>query len=676
MTVGKLFALNRLKLSKIFCINSRVINVSGSVDCVCFDKTGTLTEDTMDLWGVVPIAHAQIQPAVHNIRALPSCGALLRCLATCHSLTVLEGRIAGDPLDVKMFESTGWVLEDNHRLITVRPPANAQQQIAIVKQFQFASALQRMCVIVRSPQQPNFEVFCKGSPEKILSLCRPQSVPMEIHAKLREHTAQGYRVIGLATKQVGMDWGGVAHQPRDALEAELTFLGLLVLENRLKPQTARVIQTLKQAQLKVVMITGDNVQTAVTVARGCHIIDPSWTVVEIVAQPPTKQAPPTVGYHVMATPTAPPVCRDVERGADRKCYVITGPAYATVAKHFPELMAKLMALGAVFARMTGAQKQHVVEQLKSLGYYVAMCGDGANDCGALKAAHVGISLSEAESSVASPFTSQEANISCAPQVIQEGRAALVTSFGVFQMMLCYSLTEFTSVIILYGIDSNLSSFQFLFIDICLILNFAATFGRTRAHTRLAHQPPRTSLLSFVPICSMALFMLLAAGAQTFSFHYIQTFDWFVPFQYDPSAGGIAAFTPSYENYAVFCTSMFQYVTMAVTFSKGKPYRRPIWTNRVFLACLVGMTGACAYLTLSPAQWLAGEMELAMPPRMDGRLMCLYVAAVTFLLCYFVQCCLVEVLLEQLATRWGNAAKPRRNQLENGVQNHAFIMQAQ
>ncbi|ERL90783.1 hypothetical protein D910_08129, partial [Dendroctonus ponderosae] len=137
------------------------------------------------------------------------------------------------------------------------PPSQctAQQQIAIVKQFQFASALQRMCVIVRSPQQPNFEVFCKGSPEKILSLCRPQSVPMEIHAKLREHTAQGYRVIGLATKQVGMDWGGVAHQPRDALEAELTFLGLLVLENRLKPQTARVIQTLKQAQLKVVMIT-------------------------------------------------------------------------------------------------------------------------------------------------------------------------------------------------------------------------------------------------------------------------------------------------------------------------------------------------------------------------------------------------------------------------------------
>lgn len=38
MTIGKLYALSRLKKKHIFCINSRVINVSGSVDCICFDK--------------------------------------------------------------------------------------------------------------------------------------------------------------------------------------------------------------------------------------------------------------------------------------------------------------------------------------------------------------------------------------------------------------------------------------------------------------------------------------------------------------------------------------------------------------------------------------------------------------------------------------------------------------
>lgn len=100
--------------------------------------------------------------------------------------------------------------------------------------------------------------------------------------------------------------------------------------------------------------------------------------------------------------------------------------------------------------------------------FPAMCGDGANDCGALKAAHTGISLSEAESSVASPFTSKVANISCVPTVIREGRAALVTSFGIFKYMAAYSLCQFVSVMILYSIDSNLTDFQYLYIDLFMI----------------------------------------------------------------------------------------------------------------------------------------------------------------------------------------------------------------
>ena len=63
-----------------------------------------------------------------------------------------------------------------------------------------------------------------------------------------------------------------------------------------------------------------------------------------------------------------------------------------------------------------------------------MCGDGANDCGALKAADIGISLSEAEASVAAPFTSTRPDISCEIEVIKEGRASLVTSSSCFKNM--------------------------------------------------------------------------------------------------------------------------------------------------------------------------------------------------------------------------------------------------
>ena len=68
--------------------------------------------------------------------------------------------------------------------------------------------------------------------------------------------------------------------------------------------------------------------------------------------------------------------------------------------------------------MSPDQKAQLVEQFIAIDYCVSMCGDGANDCGALKAAHVGISLSEAEASVAAPFTSKTQNISCVPQLIK------------------------------------------------------------------------------------------------------------------------------------------------------------------------------------------------------------------------------------------------------------------
>lgn len=78
-----------------------------------------------------------------------------------------------------------------------------------------------------------------------------------------------------------------------------------------------------------------------------------------------------------------------------------------------------------------------------------MCGDGANDCGALKTADIGISLSEAEASIAAPFTSKVQDIRCVVTVLKEGRCALVTSFQCFKYMALYSMIQFGTTTILY-----------------------------------------------------------------------------------------------------------------------------------------------------------------------------------------------------------------------------------
>lgn len=100
----------------------------------------------------------------------------------------------------------------------------------------------------------------------------------------------------------------------------------------------------------------------------------------------------------------------------------------------------MLAKASIFARMSPDDKSLLVESLQqTLNINCGMCGDGANDCGALKAAAVGISLSEAEASIAAPFTSKVQDISCVVTLIREGKAALATSFQAFKFIELYSI---------------------------------------------------------------------------------------------------------------------------------------------------------------------------------------------------------------------------------------------
>jgi magnesium-transporting ATPase (P-type) len=163
--------------------------------------------------------------------------------------------------------------------------------------------------------------------------------------------------------------------------------------------------------------------------------------------------------------------------------------------------------------MSPDQKAQLVEEFQTLGYIVSMCGDGANDCGALKAAHVGVSLSEAEASVAAPFTSKIQNISCIPKLILEGRCALTTSFGVFKYMALYSMIQFISVIILYTNRTNLGDTQYLYIDLVITTTVAVLMGRTKPWNVLVKQRPPGSLVAGATLFSLVCQILATLAAQ-------------------------------------------------------------------------------------------------------------------------------------------------------------------
>ena len=764
------------------------------------------------MWGVVPkSATNQFQIPIKQIDRLP-CDNFLFGMVTCHSITVMNGKMMGDPLDLKMFESTGWSLEDpqaepNGMLQTtiVRQPKQSKchqpeeggenqtphikerqssvddllsdvgllngehvNDHGIVREFPFTSNLQRMSVVTRRLCEKNFNVYCKGSPEMLQQLCVPSSLPDNFSQQLAIFAKQGYRVIAMAYKKLNpkINFTKVQRLARENVESDLEFLGFVVLENRLKPDTTEVIGALTKAEIRTIMVTGDNILTALSVARDCGIVSSTQPVVTVnvrqkseaidhmhqhghvhshghghghvhgpchgdvhghghiehahheyeiyytldVGSASCANSSVTNGksngiltnsntndtlssegddnYHRLngdvaslssaASLTLPnsKSCgsvetmdtwthNDIELGVttpmdgepppalsssdgplhgknwrDNYRFAMVGKTWQIVKDHFPDLLQNFLTRGVIYARMSPEQKQALIVELQNLDYCVAMCGDGANDCGALKVAHTGISLSETESSIASPFTSRNPTIAAVPNVIKEGRAALVTSFGIFKYMAAYSMVQFISVMILYSIDSNLTDKQYLYIDLGLISIFAFFFGKTESFQGpLVKQVPLSSLISLTPLSSIVLHLIVVIAFQVAGWYHLHNQDWFVPF-----VSSNEDHLGCWENYTMFAISSFQYIILAFVFSKGAPYRRPIWSNLPFCLTLIANLFIVIYLILIPPEWLADFFQLILPPKMDFRYWMLLYGIFNFIAHVIVETLIVEFLL--------------------------------
>ena len=664
LMVGVQYALSRLKDKKIICINRERVNIVGKINIVCFDKTGTLTEDHLDIYGYRPVimnnkqfvfdnfqkgaeeyakvcynhykekAKGEVKDRTSDLKEY-----FIECLACCHGNTIVKGKMIGDPIDVKMFQNCGWTLKENIEnkgnydslvLSYVRPKEEPDihikltenqgkdedeifknhYELGIVRRFDFSSKLQRMTVLAKDANQKFFKAFCKGSPEKVKELCKPETIPENFNDVLNSYTTKGLRVLAMATKFIKMDFPQAQEVSQSFVESNMIFLGLLIVQNKLKKATSGTIKILDEAHLKCVMATGDNILTAIAVSKECNLLnssipvysceinkdeeDPnknivSWERVEMSDENNLTSEQNQGGYDRPENKTKeqdsknfednyPPVSfmKDkgdeeevIEKGKEDECLnigdanqtelieldgqelpfknsddfaiAITGKSFEMLSKkkkkyletndpkykQLYDVFRIVLRHGVVFARMAPEHKTLLVENYREEDFNVMMCGDGANDCGALRAADVGVSLSPEEASIAAHFTSKIPDISCVVELLIEGKAALVTSIQTFKYMMMYSFIQFFAVTLLLIYLSYLSDNQYLISDIFIIFPVEIFIAQTDSCDKLTYHVPESSLLSFPILASILSHVVTTFCFQFFGNYIMQQQEWYV-----------------------------------------------------------------------------------------------------------------------------------------------------
>ena len=247
-----------------------------------------------------------------------------------------------------------------------------------------------------------------------------------------------------------------------------------------------------------------------------------------------------------------------------------------------EYFQNLLIHGKVFARMSPDQKATLVEFLqKNNNHLIGMWGDGANDCKALKSADIGLSLSAAEASIAAPFTSQVQNIAPIIELLREGKWSLVTSFEVVKFIWLYAMIEYSITVILYSLISDMSTLQYCYIDLFILIPLWFSLSRTQANEKLAKSVPEQYLFSPSILLSIILQILVTVFFQFMVLKAAMTQDWFIPLkpngQYNWNW---------YENTVLFLFTITQFPLIAIIFHTSKPFKKSIWSNFILIQCRV------------------------------------------------------------------------------------------
>ncbi len=322
------FALGAWRIAKKGVLTRRVpvVEMLGAATVLCSDKTGTITFNQMTVRQIV-LENGEHIVCDDSFDALPE---------TFHKILefgiLASQRDPFDPME-KAFHKLG------ERYL--KGTEHLHDEWSCVREYPLSSQMPAMTEVWESISQKHYVIAAKGAPEAIIDLCH-LSPERATHILDQVHTLaqEGLRVLAVAASEMDLlPLPGIQH------DFSYAFLGLIALEDPVRPSVSQSIQECRGAGIRVVMITGDHPSTAETVARKIGIFQ----------------------SNALLTGTELDALDD-----------------AALRKRIGSVT--------VFARISPEQKLRIVEALKANGEIVAMTGDGVNDAPALKAAHIGIAM--------------------------------------------------------------------------------------------------------------------------------------------------------------------------------------------------------------------------------------------------------------------------------------------
>ncbi len=438
------------------------IETLGSVAVICTDKTGTLTRNEMmvasvltgqhlfalegtgyEPAGALRLADELVVPTEHAVLS-----ELARAAALCNDAALQHKagtwQVEGDPMEGALLAFAGKMQVD----------ARTEHAAWTRTDTMPFDARQRFMATLNHHHEGHAQVFVKGAPERVVSMCQFQRAadgssaaldPVYWVEKAEAIAALGQRVLAFAARPTALEHTILEHH---SVDGSLTLLGMVGIIDPPRAESISAVAECRQAGIRVKMITGDHAKTAAAIG--------------------------------------------LQIGLQNHDTVLTG---ADLDGMDHEQLRQTVLDCDIFARTSPEHKLRLVMALQANGLTVAMTGDGVNDAPALKRADAGIAMGQKGSEAAKEaavLVLADDNFASIAAAVREGRTVYDNIKKVISWTLPTNAGEASTIIValLFGTTLPVTPIQILWINLItsVTLGVALAFEPTEENTM--RRPPR------------------------------------------------------------------------------------------------------------------------------------------------------------------------------------------